>query len=149
MDVLVDSNILLRLVNAADPQQPLVVAAADKLLLKGENLCIVPQNLYEFWSVATRSTTQNGLGLSIPEVQKAIARFRRYFSLRDEVPTIFSEWEKLVSHHGIVGKNVHDTRLVAAMVVHNITHLLTFNQQDFLRFSNITALTPADVLAMP
>jgi predicted nucleic acid-binding protein len=36
-------------------------------------------------------------------------------------------------------------RLVAAMVVHGITQLLTFNKQDFQRFTNITV----EVVAMP
>ncbi len=52
-----------------------------------------------------------------------------------------------MTHHAIVGKNAHDTHLVAAMVVHGITHLLTFNKQDFQRFTNITVLSPADVVA--
>jgi hypothetical protein len=46
----------------------------------------------------------------------------------------------------VVGKNGHDARLVAAMMVHGLTHLLTFNVQDFRRYPGITAVTPADVL---
>jgi hypothetical protein len=34
-------------------------------------------------------------------------------------------------------------------MVHGITHLLTFNKQDFQRFTSMTALTPAEVMAMP
>jgi hypothetical protein len=71
------------------------------------------------------------------------------FGWLDETPAVFIEWEKLVSLHAIVGKNAHDTRLVAAMTVHGITHLLTFNKQDFQRFTNITVMTPAEVMAMP
>src|SRR5262245_8753989 len=149
MDVLLDTNLLLRIANAADPQQPLAVASADKLLLQNAKLCMVPQNLYEFWSVASRPKSLNGLGLSLSDVQKVIAGFKRYYTLRDEVSAFCSEWEKLVSQHSIIGKNVHDARLVAAMVVHGITHLLTFNKQDFQRFTNITVFTPAEVITTP
>jgi predicted nucleic acid-binding protein len=40
------------------------------------------------------------------------------------------------------GKQVHDTRLVAAMIVHRVTHLLTLDAGDFLRFPEITVVHP-------
>jgi len=43
-------------------------------------------------------------------------------------------------------QTTHDARIVAAMVVHGITQLLTFNAADFNRFSDIVVLTPAGVL---
>ena len=55
-------------------------------------------------------------------------------------------WERLVISTPVVGKNGHDARLVAAMTVHRLTHLLTFNAQDFRQYPAITAVTPADVL---
>jgi hypothetical protein len=33
-------------------------------------------------------------------------------------------------------------RLVAAMLVHGITHILTFNTKDFARYSEIIAVNP-------
>jgi len=39
-----------------------------------------------------------------------------------------------------------DTRLVALMVAHGITHLLTLNPTDFARYSEITAVTPQEIL---
>ncbi len=39
-----------------------------------------------------------------------------------------------------MGKQAHDTRLVAAMIAHEMTHILTFNTDDFKRFSEITAV---------
>jgi len=62
-----------------------------------------------------------------------------------DTPAIFSEWEQLVIKHQVMGKQVHDARLVAAMVSHNITHLLTFNLDDFKRFSEIIAVDPRNV----
>jgi len=149
MKVLVDSNILLRLAHTNDPQHQLTKDATAKLHMAKDELCTVPQNIYEFWVVATRPISVNGLGFSVTQVQSELIRLRRLLTFVDETPAVFLEWEKLVVLHAVVGKNAHDTHLVAAMMVHGITQLLTFNKQDFLRFTNITALTPGEVMAGP
>ncbi len=43
------------------------------------------------------------------------------------------------------GKQTHDTRLVAAMIIHQIPYLLTFNTEDFKRFTEITAIDPRPI----
>jgi predicted nucleic acid-binding protein len=50
-----------------------------------------------------------------------------------------------VVRHQVSGKQVYDARIVAAMLVHNLTHLLTFNDGDFKRFTEITVVNPRDV----
>jgi predicted nucleic acid-binding protein len=70
---------------------------------------------------------------------------RTRFRLLDDTPAILPEWERLVVAHSVLGKNAHDARLVAAMRVHGVTHLLTFNDGDFRRFAGITVLTPASI----
>jgi predicted nucleic acid-binding protein len=45
---LVDTNVLLRLCKADDPQHGLVQAALDRLLSVGAALCYTSQNLAEF-----------------------------------------------------------------------------------------------------
>jgi hypothetical protein len=64
----------------------------------------------------------------------------------DDTPPVYGMWEHLVSSIPIIGKNGHDARFVAAMTVHGLTHLLTFNTQDFWLYPGITVVTPADVL---
>jgi predicted nucleic acid-binding protein len=149
MRYLVDSNVLVRLFHIASPQHPEAVGALQKLRIAKARLCLVPQNIYEFWTVSSRPINVNGLGFPFARVQKEVADLKTTFDLLDETSTFFHEWEKLMNFHAIVGKNAHDTRLVAAMIVHGITHLLTFNTQDFQRFTNVTVLAPADVIAMP
>lgn len=63
------------------------------------------------------------------------------------MPAVYAEWRGVVSALQVRGVQVHDARLVAAMVVHNATTILTFNKGDFARYPGITALEPADVLA--
>jgi predicted nucleic acid-binding protein len=45
-----------------------------------------------------------------------------------------------VADYRVSGKNAHDARLVAAMVVHGIDSILTFNAQDFVRYREIRVL---------
>jgi hypothetical protein len=70
MKYLVDSNILLRLVQKNSPMHPDARKAIFMLRKEGALLCIIPQNLIEFWAVATRPISSNGLGLSIDEDHK-------------------------------------------------------------------------------
>jgi predicted nucleic acid-binding protein len=47
--------------------------------------------------------------------------------------------------HRVSGAQVHDARLVAAMRVHGVKRILTFNTRDFTRFTGIEAIHPADL----
>jgi predicted nucleic acid-binding protein len=85
------------------------------------------------------------LGLAIAEALNESSLLKNLFILLPDTPAIFSEWEKLVVKYQVMGKQLHDTRLVAAMMVHQITHLLTFNTDDFKRFAEITAIDPRDI----
>jgi predicted nucleic acid-binding protein len=149
MNILVDTNILTRSAEPGSSQYQPAKDAVTALRAQGHVLCIVPQNIYEFWAVCTRPASANGLGKTVAETVTELATFRRTMTLLDDTPAILPAWESLVAAHAVVGKNAHDARLVAAMLVHGVTHLLTFNDQDFRRFTAVTVLTPAAVLAPP
>jgi len=145
MSYLGDTNILSSLAKRQSSQYAEVRRALTALRSRGEKLCLVPQNLIEFWAIATRPVTANGLGLNVTKALHEIRKFKRYFYLYDDVPGIFAEWENLVFKHQVSGKNVHDARLVAAMLAHGITHLLTFNVKDFKRFHEIIVVDPPNI----
>ena len=63
MRFLLDSGILLRLVDEHDSQHDLVEAAVGTLGNCGDELFITTQNIAEFWNVATRPIANNGLEL--------------------------------------------------------------------------------------
>jgi len=149
MRILCDTNVLSR---SIDPSQPLfqeVTGALQQVRQKGFLTTVVSQNLYELWVVLTRPVTSNGLGKSHSEAIAILQTIKTLFMILDDVPLVRLEWEKLVDQYRVQGKNAHDARLVAAMKVHQIKHLLTLNIQDFTRFGGITIFTPAQVLAMP
>ena len=138
---------MLRLVQQNNPLHSDALNAVVLLKKKGEVLCIIPQNLIEFWAVATRPINSNGLGLSIEQALQETEKLKNIFVLYPDTPAIFSEWERLVIKHEVMGKQVHDARLVAAMLSHKITQLLTFNIDDFKRFSEIVTIDPRNVVS--
>lgn len=145
MDCLTDTNIILRLAQPAHPMHAVALTAVKKLLSDGHNLCLIPQYLIEFWNVATRPADKNGLGRTAAQTEKDVESIESNFTIVPESPLIYPEWRRLVVAHSVLGKQVHDARLVAAMNVNQITDLLTFNGVDFKRFPNIKIIDPATV----
>jgi predicted nucleic acid-binding protein len=149
MSVLLDTNVLARLAQHTHPMHATARDAVSALHRGGKALSVVPQNLYEFWVVAPRPVAVNGLGLTAPQADAELARFEALFTLHQDTAAILVEWRRLVAAYNVLGKNAHDARLVAAMLVHGLTHLLTFNVADFTRFPGIAVLDPGAVSAAP
>src|SRR5262249_6715808 len=129
---LVDTSILARLANTADALHPVAAGAVFELHQRGEVLHITAQNLVEFRNLATRPKSVNGLGLSAMDAEAKAAVFEGKFPLLAETADIYPAWKALVGALGIIGKRVHDARLVAVCHVHAVTHMLTFNVAHFV-----------------
>jgi predicted nucleic acid-binding protein len=145
--VLIDTSTLLRTLQPSHPQRETARAAIKVLTARGRDLHIVPQNLVELWVVATRPVAQNGLGLSTAEAATELMRLKSMFPLLPDTPAIYPVWERLVIQYRVSGKPAHDARLVAAMHVHGLTTILTFDKTGFSRYAGIEVLHPADAAA--
>lgn len=143
---LVDSNILIRWVQPADPDYPLVEGALASLVRSGAILCYASQNLGEFWNASTRPLERNGFGLSPAETDRRARRFESRLRLLPDGLAVHEEWRRLLLDYGVSGVQVHDAHLVAVMRVHGVKRILTFNTKDFARFGGIEALHPAAVM---
>ena len=77
MKYLVDTNILLRLVQKNSPMHLDTQRAILTLKKQGNFLCIIPQNIIEFWAVATRPLDKNGLGLSINQAEEESEKLKK------------------------------------------------------------------------
>jgi len=82
--------------------------------------------------VATRPTANNGLGMSPLTTAGELRALSGIFRLLEGKSGIAGAWEMLVGKH-----------LVAVMLVHAVSDILTFNLADFRRYPGITALDPA------
>jgi predicted nucleic acid-binding protein len=146
MAYLVDSNCFIRLAESNSSNRTIALSALEKLHTSGETLCYTPQVLAEFWNVCTRPTTaRGGLELSIESTERKVKLIEKHFRLLPDDIRTFLIWRRLVSNLKIKGVQVHDARLAASMMTHNISHLLTFNESDFRRYSEIKVMNPAQI----
>ena len=144
--MLVDTNVLLRTIQLRHPQHDVATRAIKVLPARGMELHIVAQNLIELWAVATRPADNNGLDMTPTQAAAELERLRAIFVLLPETPAIYPAWEELVLQQQVRGKAAHDARLVAAMQVHGIAELLTFERTGFSRYAAINVVYPADVI---
>jgi len=134
VSVLVDTNVLLRLHEPLHDHHRYAVAATMRLIESAEPVHVTPQNIAEFWAAATRPPARNGLGLSSATTAAEIDRIERVFTLLPDEPAVHAVWKFLVTRHGVIGSQVYDARLVAAMRVHGVARILTFNAGDFASY---------------
>jgi predicted nucleic acid-binding protein len=149
LTVLLDTNILLRLLEPKDPEYALVRQAIRTLTARGESLCFASQNLVEFWNVCTRPASKNGLGLTPRETDERARLLESRFRLLPDNTRVHTEWRRLVLVQSVTGVQVHDARLVAAMVAHGVPRLLTLNDRDFTRYAAIATVHPRELATAP
>jgi hypothetical protein len=125
----------------------MVRGAVRKLKTAGHRLCATSQNFTEFWNVATRPAMANGYGYSPAAAHKLLRLAERIFFLLPDSPLVYDEWRRLVVVYSVSGVQVHVARLVAAMLVNGVTHILTLNTNDFARYvpEGVKAIDPATV----
>jgi predicted nucleic acid-binding protein len=148
MRYLLDSGILIRLVNREAALHSVIRQAIRKLKNDHHECMATLQNLCEFWNVCTRpETARGGLGLTFDETYQRLRTIERIATILPDLPSILERWKELVVEHKIQGVQVHDTRLVAQMDVYRITSIITLNPSDFHRFGHIRTYTPEAILA--
>ena len=146
MIYLVDTNILLRFSRHEDPRYQIAREAVHTLEANGHQLQTTLQNLAEFWNISTRSANQNGFGRTPVETDDLLQDLEEAFPLLPDLPVVYGVWRRLVVDYDVSGVQVHDARLVATMLVHDVKHVLTFNTQDFTRYmpEEIIAVDPSE-----
>lgn len=145
MKLLVDTNIPIRALDPQDARHEVCAAALRTLSTPEHELYLCAQVIIEYWAVATRPRNVNGLGLEPGAVEASLQELEKALLTLPEPPDMAARWRELAGRYGVRGRQVHDTRLVALMLAHGVTTLLTLNGADFARFSEITCLSPEDV----
>jgi len=142
-----DTNIWLR---SSDPDHEMFPAAtgAVERILGTEEIYLLPQIVMEFWRVATATGSQRGgFGWDVVKADLKVQQLEFDFPMKYDNAEVYAKWRALVRIVGVSGAQVYDARIAAAMLAHNITHILTFNTDDFNRYASwgITAVNPNDV----
>src|SRR5262249_49486447 len=143
---LLDTGILLRLVDRSDPHHADIRHALRRARSRGDTPVTSFQNIAEFWNVCTRpASARGGYGLSVAEAERKVRLLERLFPILTESLAAYSIWRSLVVVHGVQGVQIHDARLVALMQTEGITHIVTLNGADFSRYPGVVALSPTAV----
>lgn len=145
---LLDTNVVMRFCNSSDVQYPLAVDAISCLLAQQDECLLTAQVLIEFWVVATRPVEVNGLGWTTEQTRSTVDQLLDRFPLLEESSQIFPNWLNLATNSKVIGKRTHDARIIAVMLAHNITHLLTFNPGDFAITPSITIVHPQELAGL-
>jgi predicted nucleic acid-binding protein len=146
---LIDTNVLLRLSRREDARHELVSSTVERLGRQGSELFFSLQNIAEFWNVCTRPAERNGFGLDLAETVERVQYIERTMTFLPDNGLAYSAWRQLVIDHNVRGVQVHDAHLVAIMKAYGLNHILTLNQQDFLRYPGIQALHPSQIQTSP
>ncbi|MBD2578604.1 PIN domain-containing protein [Oscillatoria sp. FACHB-1406] len=143
---LLDTNILLRAYDLSSSSSEVAVKAISLLLEQGDECVLTAQVLIEFWVVATRPVEVNGLGWNTAKTQDVVEMLLQQFPLLEESDRVFLNWLALVKTGNIIGKRTHDVRLIAVMLSHQVSHLLTFNPSDFTAVSDVVIVHPQELV---
>jgi predicted nucleic acid-binding protein len=143
----IDTNILLRLAVEEHKFHDVAIEAVGRLRRTGWNAVLLPQIIYEFWAVATRTTAANGLGLDPATGNRLIDDILAKVPVLADDVEVFQAWRQLAKTYSVTGVNSHDMRIAAAMLRHEVPGLLTANPRDFGRYAGLQILTPEEVLA--
>ena len=144
--VLLDTDVLVRLLHSADPLHATARKAVRALRRQHDSFYVSIQNVAEFWNVCTRPTSaRNGLGIEPSEVEKRIATINRWTRVLTESEASYAVWQRLVATYSVRGASVHDARLASVMIANGISQILTFNGSHFARYELevLNALNPA------
>jgi predicted nucleic acid-binding protein len=144
MDILIDTSILGRVFDPADPQYG-ACQNTLKALDTDHSLVITPQIIIELCSVATRPTNVNGLGLSPEQMAVRIQALEKAFELRCPGIDEYEIFKGLYQELKPSGKRVHDVRHLAALKSLGLRAILTLNPKDFATAEaaeHVVVLTP-------
>jgi predicted nucleic acid-binding protein len=122
---LLDTNVLLYLANPAALQHDAASRAVMRILADGGRLTVAAQVLFEFWSVATRPASANGLGWTVAQTRHAIDGFRTRFFVLEETPEVVDLWLDLVVSNALKGKRIHDAHQADDVAADVVIQLIT------------------------
>lgn len=88
---LLDTNVLLRVADTSETSN-IAVSAIAKILTEGNQCVITSQVIVEFWAVATRPLTVNGLGWTPEEAREKIDLIKSQFVLLEDKNDILQNW---------------------------------------------------------
>ncbi|HET6467342.1 MAG TPA: PIN domain-containing protein [Geminicoccaceae bacterium] len=137
----VDTNALVYANQENSPHHELAREQLRRLRAEGCILWLSRQVLREYLAVVTRDYG-SGPALPLPRATSRVRQLAQLFEVAEDGPEVTTRLLQLVEQYPTAGRQVHDANIVATMLAHRMTRLLTFNGADFRRFVPLIILEP-------
>ena len=139
---MLDTNVFLSATDEGRAEHRQAMLIFNEWAGGGTTLYASGQIMREYLAVATRPVDKNGLGLKQADALANVRALRRRTSLLAEDGKVADRLLSLLDDTPCMGKQVHDANVIAAMLVHGISTLVTINVADFTRFERHVTLVP-------
>ncbi len=139
--VFADTNILVYSRIAQSSFRADALAMLSDLDAAGHPLWISRHILREYLVTMSRPGTL-AVPPPMPSLIGDVRFFESKFLIAEDGPTVTSSLLHLLSSVACSGLQIHDANIVATMLAHGISKLLTHNVADFQRFSGHSSVIP-------
>jgi predicted nucleic acid-binding protein len=140
-DVFIDTNILVYASRPSAPEHGAARAALVAIEASGKTAWISSQVLREYLAVVTRPQA-SAPPLPMETAIADVRCFQSVFRMAEDGPPVLERLLALLGAYPGAGKQVHDANIVATMLAHDISSLVTFNTADFQRFAVAIRIEP-------
>ena len=131
----IDTNVLVHASALASPHHGTARAALSRVA-GSDPIAVTRQILREFLAVTTRPQTW-AAAATLADATRITDGFVQRFAVLEDGPQVWDELMSLARRFAFGGKQLHDANIVATMLAHGETRLLTFNSADFKRFGTV------------
>lgn len=141
--ILLDTNVLVYGYFAEDPRHAACRALLDRAQDADAGFCVAPQNLVEFFSIATspkRVTKARTSAEAAALLDELLAL--PGLTLLAVPPDVVDRWLRMIREHSAKGPKVFDLQLAATMLGNGVGILYTYNLADFQSIPGIQATPP-------
>jgi predicted nucleic acid-binding protein len=129
----VDTNILVYASVIGSPHRDVASRALQLHSRRAARLRVSRQILREYLAVVTRPQLFMN-PMTMVEALADVERFAAAFEILEDGPEVGALLVELCRGVAVAGRQVHDANIVATMLAHGETRLLTANRSDFQRF---------------
>ena len=129
----IDTNVLVYSRIPGAPGHHAARASLERAFGATEPLRISRQVIREYLAVVTRAQPWP-VNISRGDALDDVSRLTAAFEVLEESPVVTERLVMLCREVPVGGQQIHDANIVATMLAHGETRLLTFNDADFRRY---------------
>lgn len=144
---LVDANVLVYAINENADHHKAALKFVESGLNGKISMCFTPQVFSEFFATVTNPKRI----AAVLSHENALSEIENYF-LKGESDIVFvhkgtlDKMIELLKKYPVNAQDIFDLQLVATMLSNNVPRIYTYNEKDFLKYSEIEVFNPESVI---